>query len=479
MTNRLFKLANELKTKSITEDAKKLANLVSEISLSFLKLIKIRKEYLDFISSEQSDDSELIETNIVTNLRRIGQVAEILLNLLQFVQQTKEENLPFLIPSIRNILNQFEDDIGLVITPIWEYNYKFIELAVWLRDELAPLNVAEIDTALSDFPNFFIILEYPISEKKSVLIHSVLAHEVGHFIDKQKGISNQLLSEIELDKDKLEELTEEYLKEHFSLQATSPQDSEVTITLDMFLDRTIVKNRLREEVMKKLNDWICELVSDAIGCTLFGPAYFFSLVNLIISRTDPHSNEHIIGISKWQHPPPDIRLRAIISQLERSGFLEESLEEISNILRAMKSELSSEPDLSGLSKFISQLYSLLCESIDSIRESLLTLVHTELTQLAFTPELFEEEVFSLADRIVELLPPGELVLQKNKTVKSVSEISIINAGHLVQISRIEDVHQEIKADDFFKKVEAFDILNQLVNKGLEIQNVKKQLNGSN
>lgn len=78
---------------------------------------------------------------------------------------------------------------GLILRPQWNYNYKVHreDISAKYRRLLKPLlkDEAAVDKALEGIPKPLFIISFPILERRSIHLHSVLGHEIGHIMARQ------------------------------------------------------------------------------------------------------------------------------------------------------------------------------------------------------------------------------------------------------------------------------------------------------
>lgn len=182
-----------------------------------------------------------------------------------------------------------------------------------------------------------------------------------------------------------------------------------------------------------LPDQLVSLAADRLAALMFGPAYLFSLLSLN-SPSEPEVN---------------LRLQGVVSLLVEEGYCERS---------------SLAPLLPPLGETLPGKVELLRETEKAFKE----------TKAYYPPETFENEVPQLVSRILDLLPPNEVILPDTTTLPA--EIpSIINAGWIVKKDHMPAFYKLLKAETPEDKHQAKRKLDALVEKAIELSVIHKSL----
>ena len=227
---------------------------------------------------------------------------------VRYIEAAKIENLPWsIIPSFQNLARSLFPNFQIMIRPEWEYNYSvdLSDLRTTYQNYLTEFSdylPNDFDKEISSLlKNPFFLITFPSLEKKNILLHPLLGHELGHlFADKylNKDRKDKFANDIN---DIIEVITEKQLKD-----APLPEG-------DLF--RAPFKTHNMELA---LNFWVRgleELLSDIVGAILFGPAAIFACLELAIQQgidIMPSENNSF-------YPPWRMRIREVLKIIDNYG----------------------------------------------------------------------------------------------------------------------------------------------------------------
>ena len=245
-------------------------------------------------------------------LRNTDRIVKIVAQELRYVEGARTERLPWsIVASFEKLVAAFLPDIQIMLRAMWQYNYAFHMLnqgAVYRR-YLAPYAdyVPDVDlesVVFCEMQRPFHIISFPSLEQKHILLHCLLGHEIGHllvgrFITKEREAA--FVATIQPDVAKLAE-------EELSTFPATNED---------------VRKALREQIVLRflqeaLFHWrraLEELLSDATGIMLFGPAALFSTLDLAIQT----SLDVAPSADTDYYPPWRMRLRENLRLLDEPG----------------------------------------------------------------------------------------------------------------------------------------------------------------
>lgn len=213
-----------------------------------------------------------------------------------------------------------------------------------------------------------------------------------------------------------------------------PKEEIVFITLPNFLKRDPLSYCLmaRELALYLLNKRFpskmpqnsLDLMADRLAALMMGPAYFFTLSAL--STTEEQG-----------------RLQNIASLLINEGY------------RSVF-DYTPQPEPPSMKLF---------HEIEELFRK---------TPAYYSPETFESEVPQLISRLLELLPPNEVILP-DASSHPVQIPSILNAGWLVKQHHMPTFYKLLKARNTNEKHQARKRLNNLVEKAIELSVIHKNL----
>jgi hypothetical protein len=201
-----------------------------------------------------------------------------------------------IVPAIQNLLTRCHGrSVSLLLRPIWQLNYAYLDLRPQLEDALAGLRVQDL---LDRFPSGFVILPFPAAERDNVLLHAIFGHELGHGITRSTGIVNDVLASLS---------PTDYGIANDLLKELPPQ--EVSPPPDVQRVQTVLHAAVR--------NWLKELASDTFAIELIGPAYFcaFSFFAMAGIDIEDWSPSHPAARFRLQRMAASDRLRELSTDL--------------------------------------------------------------------------------------------------------------------------------------------------------------------
>jgi hypothetical protein len=312
------------------------------------------------------------------------------------------------------ICNLAQFGTELILYPSWEYNASYREIMGILRDLTEHLSIGGNKGIFDGTHPYVVSISFPALEEDVALRQALIAHEVGHFIDETRELSDKLIE-----------------------QPILPKDT-YGILASTLVENNSVLGEVRDFIGEALVNWIRELVADCLALRMLGPAYLFAFEEFTF--TIPQ-NYAAIDLSRT-HPPPLTRLRylAILCNKLYMGEIQNSSQDSADVqlLAALKirtDELASQslPTVSRI-RGISAISSSLAQTI---LEKLAQTLDTAMTYLDDTLGLMSSEPWSCSPtdiiHAVEMrrllrdhLPPEELASQN--VLPSFS--AVINAAWL-------------------------------------------------
>lgn len=229
------------------------------------------------------------------------------------------------------ICNEAQYGSRLILYPSWEYNASYRETMSILRHITKHLGAGSNEHIFDGTYAFLPIITFPASEEEVTLRQALIAHEIGHFIDETRGIS--------------EELFEEQLYEDHALQSLAEAvEAESHVSIE----------QATEFIEEATRYWIQEIVADYLAVYIMGPSFIFAFDEFTFS-TYPVSVETELRKS---HPPIIIRKRLmarvcynlLFRELEKESWSAQQdyllLEKL--IQRLKGTEIADMPKLSGI-----------------------------------------------------------------------------------------------------------------------------------
>jgi dCTP deaminase len=224
---------------------------------------------------------------------------------IRYVESARTTHLPWqVIPSFEKLVELLRPRGKVMLRPMWHYNY--VTIVSNLRDlylaELQPYELSyipEVDVEskiIAPLGDAFHIISFPALERNNILLHSVIGHELGHLLATElvESVKKPFLAEV---LDRIE------------------QETDLELAKDG-KNAGIPSRRLkRDRLTKNINDTLTyferaaeEIVADAVGAVLFGPAAVFSIFDVAVQHEfdlEPTSDNDY-------YPPWRRRIREIL-----------------------------------------------------------------------------------------------------------------------------------------------------------------------
>ena len=222
--------------------------------------------------------SLLTERQIQQRINRYAKLLPFLHDLLALLDGAEIKDTPSpLVPALRQLTREYIPNAELVLASKSELNYSFIEVGKNIKDLLS---LAGLGEAAKGFPDPFIVVTFPAVESDNILLHSVIAHEIGHGIYQRQRLSEKLLPTINIDKKIISTLAAKIFQSKVPKTGSKKEGSK---QLYLYPSEVEIQAAVAEFVNTTIENWIEELTSDAIALALFGPAYFFAIIHLVAS----------------------------------------------------------------------------------------------------------------------------------------------------------------------------------------------------
>lgn len=248
------------------------------------------KSSINGIAADSELRNLLTASELTLRIYRYAKYFNLLHGLLGYLRGARIDDTPAaLIPPLRRFVRRCAPDAEVLFTANPELNYTVIEIGSNLRRAFAG---TEIEPLLADFPDAYIVISLPSVEAKNVLLHCIIAHEIGHELYKRGGLEKTLLALVKVDESKVEKVIDDAIK-------GLPPDG--TPGAALAPSATQIRQGIRRALNETILSWLEELGCDALGLCLFGPAYYFAFVHFIVSF------QHL-DVTSASHPAPRLRL---------------------------------------------------------------------------------------------------------------------------------------------------------------------------
>jgi hypothetical protein len=414
------------------------------------------KRVLDFVrdAAQRIDgrletERDVVEADLLdppeleTRLHRVTSLIPFLHILLGFVEGSDVHHSPGqLLPTLRRYTQSIFPASELVISSKPELNYSIHDIAGPLRKMFVGTSVEQ---SCSLLPELLFMVNIPAVESGQILIHGVVSHELGHALYYRQEVAKKLLPNIKLDESLVKSLTS-------TMYANQLKQGQPTPELRL-------RKQVTQEITARVNGWVKELSSDAIGIRLFGPALFFSAVHLLTSFG--HLDE-----SSDTHPAPRLRVKLMIRMLKQLYTVEKWRPELQSYLADWDS-VSAGP-VKGTNPY-DQL------ALETINDAALDLISQESenatsAEWRYSTDRFVRDVDEFARLLLSHIPPGESGPYTKAT--SVGLASIINAGWHVYLCDFEAFRKTLHSNDAKTRYTTASKLHELVLKALEISGIR-------
>ncbi|MFI5117559.1 MAG: hypothetical protein ACHP8B_12770 [Terriglobales bacterium] len=372
-----------------------------------------------------------------------------LYTLVGFVEGSDVHRSPGqLVPALRRYSQSILPTSEIVVSSKPELNYS-------IRDIAGPLKKLFLGTLVEPscalLPEILFVVNIPAVESEQILIHAVLAHELGHALYDNREVAKDLLPKIKLDEDLIKSMAKTIHEEQLKQGNPTPE--------------LRLRKQVTQEISGRVNGWVKELCSDAIGIRLFGPALCFAVAHLLTS---------FIHMDKGSetHPPPRLRVRLMIRMLKQLYSVDKWRPDLQSFLRDWD-EVSAN-HIPG-SNYYDQV------ALETTTDTVLDLI-AEASGLAasaakcYTTERFDHDVAELAPLFLNHIPPGETGPYGRGT--PVELASVINAGWHVYLCDFETFRKSLNPKDGDTRFTAATKLHELVLKALEISEMKTAWEGA-
>lgn len=370
------------------------------------------------------------ETEIEQSLKQLRNTDRILQHLalqLRFVEGALTQRLPWsIVPSFELLVGRFLPDVHIMLRAMWRYNYsflladqrsKYLDLLSEYPDYLPDVDLES--NVLGEMKVPFHIVSFPSLERKHILLHSLLGHEIGHL------------------------LIDEYVAtraDGFAIMARAALEQRSSGRQD--------SDAITRDLLKASEYWrraLEEILADLAGTMLFGPAALFATLEMALQGgfdvTPTERNEY--------YPPWRRRLREVWSLLETTGGwfpLPETLFDEPSRVKLVNDRVREIADLVGVERDLEFLKHepLAKLAYDSVRDEIPLGIEYLLNERRLAAQQPKpSQLFKLIPRLVErldcLLPPNAYEKSANE-VEPVDFVDIINAAwiHRVTLSTVKE-----------------------------------------
>lgn len=406
-------------------------------------------------------------------------INEILKNLnghIRFAQSAQTRFMPYsLIKSLENEITKIEPNVLILFRPQWSYDYTFRDIKGGkdffgyynnlIRSVYKSLSRKRIkikNKSTKKKKKLFVVA-FPSIERKNILLHCLLGHELGHVLFSAKNFIN----------------IDNFYKKA-SIKIRNSIEEEDFQTKDN-LEKTKKINASFKYVKAIWERGFEEIFSDIIGTLLFGPSFLFAEFESIFQSKFPLDN--LPNRKNKFYPPWRTRLRYIYNLCNELKFFPMPEEEIfqknqnvkDNIndrIKLIKEAVYSNKDedylLNNKDKGIGIAYTQIFSSIEDSKKHLIKV----LENFTFNPNNFYKKVEDLCDRIDNKITPNE-AMNSQSGAGEVNLFEIIAAGWFYKIGFGIKKQDKLSLDEINSLTE---INNRLILKAIEYSYLTKRYN---
>ncbi len=392
-----------------------------------------------------ADGGLLSSEELESRLHRATRLLPLLHRLIGFLEGSEVNQSPGqLIQPLRRYVRTILPNAEIIVSVKPELNYSIREIAGPLRQVFGENpSLAESCTAL---PEFLFAISIPVVESEQILIHAILAHELGHPLYDRAGLGERLLPQIQVRQDLVQSL---------ATAISQSQQEDLRSATELYMRQWVT-----EKVTDRVTQWAVELSADAIGIRLFGPALYFAEIHLITSFS------HLDFFSET-HPAPRLRLKLMAKLLKQLYDVRQWDTSLQQFVTAWD-EVAAVP-LSARDG-VNQIA---LESIntDTVLQTIIDLTETTVpASVRYSPETFLSDVKKLTPLFIHLIPPGELL--SGEGWQPVALPAIINAGWFVYLCKMQEFTEQLHTSDRVSRLASVRKLQALLFKALEIAEIR-------
>ena len=386
------------------------------LSVIYASLEIVEKEFEDLTGNSEAEGRAA---------RRYGQVASSLHDCLQFLEGSDEEHAPSsLVEPLETLAQKHMRGCKLLVrgSTAGGLDAWWCELFIpGLRQVLQelPRRGQELAGRLTGF----VSLVFPAAERQNILMHALLGHELGHGFSDDLNIGAGIAVPVPA-------AAEEHLE-----KLTEP-----------------IRSGFEEVVVQ----WLEEMLADALGVHIMGPAYYFAC-NEAVGQS-PASDSHPSGAFRLQALRHQLRLRGYVTgDSETAKWLGKFITSgAAGEVAALPPTGEEEPLLRAAELCLRQ-----------VRGKVLEAAQSHKPEEAFMPDRFVWVASELPERLCHLVPPDEA------DGEQAGLADILNAGWLVRLRRWDKFCESLGAgSESASRYQATLKLNALLLKALEYSAIR-------
>lgn len=343
------------------------------------------------------------------------------------LSSTRENVSQDTVPLIKYLTGPFKEKYNFILFPTDDHNY---EITRW--GDLLQLVINEykikIDSLKFRPPTSFSILSFPAIYKDNLIAHSLLGHEIGHFIIWRNNLANEIDNVISLDKS-IQKVIDSEIDSQITKQGKNISGKE----------RMNAIYEIEKEIRSNISYGAEELLCDLIGFRIMGPVLLFASTEFFLSDTFSYQTFQ-------KYPPIALRLQMLIDEIKKGGYIEKIDDskyrvEVQNLIDETYRYITPE-DISEYSPRELLQYDTWKKMIPGLQK-IADKIIGEFKDLEYSADRFGKDMVPLLHRLMRLIPPCEI-----EQGKAAHVISILNAGMIFRLrwrKMLLDLPLEIKS----------------------------------
>jgi hypothetical protein len=376
-----------------------------------------------------------------------------------------------LYPSIASAVREFTSSFELMLVPDFVYNYAFVGKENFASREIALL-AARSDqstkaalTALrgkSSLKQWITFLHFPVVDRDSALNLCILAHELGHLVDKTNKIYEKLLP-IELDKTSFDELVK--------IRCNTPpfgvplQTGGKPLTFETIFTKPGVESRCYLSCHTMLENWIREIISDILAIHAIGPASYFAF-------NDFFAYMGAENVTSTSHPAPAFRLHLMLSELKNIMGYGGTASAIDSILEKAMPHAAAGASAAVYEDEAKVVHRTIENHLGEKNvNNLLAKIRPVIAKYSFNASSYRQPVPAVLNRLRDGIAPIETPDATGK-MKPASVVSILNAGWELYKTDVQGFYGGFRPE--VPEMERLANLNHLLFKAIEASEVVRR-----
>jgi len=437
--------------------------------------------------------------NIENTIRTILLSVNILHAFLRYIDATRLSRNPTgMIKPWELLIRKYGGELNIIIRPQWKYNYSYYNMVTILKKINDIIRDQETELELQEIGLYFPILSFAGLERDNVLLHIILAHEIGHLIDEIRKISSlekhgdKIIETLNTPpvSDKLNRLYD--LSVNIMKTLKTKLQETPGVTYELFIEHE-AKSEAQTELVNKIITWLEEITADIIAVRIIGPSFIFALYQTQLAQVSKMG-------PAGDYPPPQIRIENCIeywntldkedkffdpktTDTDGCQSIKECVRKYLDDIKQKETETLPEPSV--IDKLQKERYNLLTEILVDVVKNPISSIKESIAR-CIEPFKLDDGVFRLIELLKDRITP---VRSEGKKVDSSTRpecdiASILNASWIFWLTHERDIApgeegtktEEVASLDKLRisYYEPLVEISHLILKGIELADFDKQ-----